>query len=111
MYLVTITITITIINSITITINITMTISREDKMYLVRLPADPRPTQDKDGVATNGWLVWRIRICLLPDFNCDIVLLYCYPAVSFFFVGSQGQQSPLRQCGEHLFGYLHLVNT
>ena len=32
---------------------------REGEMYLVRLPPDPRPTQARDGVATNDWLSWE----------------------------------------------------
>ena len=34
---------------------------KEGEMYLVRLPpSPPRPTQAKEGVATNGWLSWKI---------------------------------------------------
>ena len=80
---------------------------REGEMYLVRLPPDPRPTQARDGVATNDWLSWEFPHFPSP-FQVPHFPSRAHPAVGFFFVWSQGEQVPLRQGGEHLLCYTHL---
>ena len=43
---------------------------REGEMYLVRLPSDPpRPTQAREGVATNGWLAWKVEFSSSSRFS------------------------------------------